>query len=69
MILPFVSVGPTVQINAVRRFAASSHLAGPPTPGDRIHTISFLGSHSTPERKPEPRWERNVGRDRLLFRR
>jgi len=29
--LLFFSVGPTVQFSAVHRFAASSHLAGPPT--------------------------------------
>src|SRR5207253_2707005 len=42
MISPFISVGPTVQFSKVHRFAASSQLAGPPTPEVGIHTISFL---------------------------
>jgi len=36
-----ISVGPTVQFSEVHRFAASLQLAGPPTPGVGIHTISF----------------------------
>src|SRR5207247_1429633 len=33
MVSLLFSVGPTRQFSAVHRFAASSHLAGPPTPG------------------------------------
>jgi hypothetical protein len=44
--LLLISVGPTVQFSSVHRFAASSHLAGPPTLISVGPTVQF----STPLR-------------------
>jgi hypothetical protein len=36
-----MTVGPTVHSSAVHRFAASSQLAGPPTPLQDFHVFDF----------------------------
>ena len=62
----FISVGPTVQFNSVHRFAASSLLAGPPTPQgsvslDQLSWISGCWEGQTGNRVYTEQWMKPAG--------